>query len=203
MNRIYLSLVLVLFAGVTAACQVPGLAGSPDVPGSSVAPAPTPQEFEAALLEDGLTFEEYETAFLAFVECAAGFGYKLQSDPVLTSRKNYEYQLGRKLADGESEQRRQDARAGFEACRVRHFDAVQRQWVIQTAMNEAELQEARDHLGACMRAAGYDVPEHPAQENWTGYVRVIEGADPAPREAFRRCLPLTQQAFGMRSSEVP
>lgn len=136
-----------------------GLAGSPDSSGSSVAPAPTPQEFEAALLEGGLTFEEYETAFFAFVECAEGFGYKLQSDPVLTSRKNYEYQLGRKLPDGESEQQRQDARAGFEACRVRYFDAVQRQWVIQTAMNEAELQEARDHLGACLRAAGYDAPE--------------------------------------------
>ncbi len=122
---------------------------------------------------------------------------------MLTSRKNYEYQLGRKLADGESEQRRQDARAGFEACRVWHFDAVQRQWVIQTAMTEAEFQEARDHLGACMRAAGYDTPEHSAQENWTDYIRVIEGADPAPREAFRNCLPLTQQAFGMRSNEVP
>jgi len=203
MNRFTLSLVLFVLAGVTAACQASGLAGNPDGPGSSVAAAPTPQEFEAALLEDGLTFDEYETAFLAFAACAAGFGYELQSDPVLTSRRNYDYQLGRKLADGESEQRRQDARAGFEACRLRYFDAVQRQWAIQTALDETELQAARDHLGACLRAAGYDAPEHPAQEDWTGYIRFIEGADPAPREAFRACLPLTQQSFGMRSNEVP
>ena len=30
---------------------------------------PTPQDFEAALLEGGLTFEEYEEAFFAFVGC--------------------------------------------------------------------------------------------------------------------------------------
>lgn len=164
---------------------------------------PTPQDFEAALLEGGLTFEEYEEAFFAFVGCIDEEGWSLVGEPTLTSRLSYDYDLVSSVRETAGPEARDQALAGLERCRTEYFDAVQRQWAIQTAMTETEAQEARDHLGACMRAVGYDLPEHPAQDDWNDYIRVIEGSDPAPREAFRACLPLTQKEFGLRSSEVP
>ena len=156
--------------------------------------------FQTDLLKDGVTFEEYEKAMFAFVECAADAGWVLVGPPRLTTRKNYDFQFTRQPTGGPSDQAAEAERL---RCAEIYFDDVQRVWALSTVMPEKERQEARDFLGACMRAEGIEVPEHPTSEDWIQYIRVIPGTDHVPRRTFIACQKATAEKFGLLPGEVP
>ncbi|MBI2766791.1 MAG: hypothetical protein HYX53_12900 [Chloroflexi bacterium] len=57
--------------------------------------------------------------------------------------------------------------AKLNRCVDERLRAVRDAWSLQNAPSEAEVQSARDLLGACLRAAGVDVPEHPTSQELT------------------------------------
>lgn len=161
-------------------------------------------DFESKLVADGeLTFEEYERAFLAFGECAKTLGWEFPEPPRLTSRQNYEFRLYRPNSEGVAPETIQASQRAVESCRMEYFDEIQRVWSLKTALSGVERQEARDDLGRCLELAGYDLPEHPSSDDWTPFIVVGSGLDVAARQTWRECKKLTQEKYGLLSSEVP
>ena len=142
-------------------------------------------DFESKLLADGeLTFEEYERGFLAFGECAKTHGWEFPEPPRLTSRQNYEFRLYRPNSEGVAPETIQASQQAVEDCRMEYFDEIQRIWSLKTALSGVERQAARDDLGRCLEAAGYDLPEHPSSDDWTPFIVVSSGLDLAARRTF-------------------
>jgi hypothetical protein len=112
---------------------------------------------QAAALADGvLTFQEYEAAVLATVQCFREKGLSLYQEPALDALRNYAYSV---FLPNEGIQ---EAERSMKDCEREHFNAVAMAWASYKAPNEAEiLQQARDALGECIRARGQDAPEHP------------------------------------------
>jgi len=192
-------------AVVTVACVtafIVACAGSehtaPPLPTSA---AITTSDFQRELMADGVTFDEYERAFFAYADCVTAAGFEFVTPPRLTSRKNYDYQLMRRNVGGAADQAAEEERL---RCGAEYWNEIQGVWSISTVMSQAERQEARDYLGACMRAEGVpDIPEHPTSQDWVQYIRVIPGNDPEPYRAFSRCQKLASEKYGLLPSEVP
>ncbi|MGE5595802.1 MAG: hypothetical protein ACM3S1_07185 [Hyphomicrobiales bacterium] len=124
-------------------------------------------------MANGLTFAEYEQAFLAFADCAKQAGWSFESEPVLAARQNYDFRMVLPGANGPGLD--QLSLNALEDCRVAYFDSVQQQWAMQTPMSEQERQQARDWLGSCTRERGVDVPTHPSASDWTPFIVVSSG----------------------------
>lgn len=164
-------------------------------------------DFERNLMEDGLTFEEYERAFLALLECVAEFGW-IPVEPPELRRNQFVYTLhrpGPAPTPGEGVLLGDDVRA----CDREYFTHTQLSWARANQMSAKEKQDARYHMGECLRGLGYEeVPEHPSTADWERLflqVPVNEGdqASIDRHNAFRSCLEQTNEEFQMLPYEIP
>lgn len=126
-------------------------------------------DFERTLLADGvLTFEEYEEATFAAIQCmkSSGFGIgpgdgpevqdKLEG-PRLTPRGRYTYN-----PYSPPNFDRDEFIRIITDCKRRYTDVVDFFWAVKTAPAETELQRMRSEIAACLRAVGHEVPEQPS-----------------------------------------
>lgn len=171
---------------------------------SATATATSEMDFQERLLADGLTFEEYEEAFLAYAACAEESGWQFPQEPRLTSRQNYDfifYRPGGSASASPEEQ--QEWLADLKKCENTYFSEVQRTWANQTAMTGSERQAARDALGACLREHGRETPEHPSESDWEYYIVISSAATLEERMDFRDCIAKVREEFGLLSGDVP
>lgn len=125
-------------------------------------------DFEKPFLQDGvITFQEYEQATFAAIECFKSSGFSIGpgdgpevpdgiSGPRLTKRGKYTYnpvsppnysieQFGAAVAE----------------CKTKHSGVIDFFWAVKSAPSETELQDARKAIGVCLRESGREVPEQP------------------------------------------
>ena len=173
--------------------QASGVQASDGVVGQAAAPADMP-----------VTFKEYDEGFQAMTACLAKIGWLPERPPRLTTRNVYDFQFYMPNAGLDPSQAQRSAwENGFQACQADHFDRVQRVWEIKMSMSEAESQNARDFLSACMRGQGVQIAEHPVEADLVPLIRITAETDRAAHKVFQRCLVETQHEFDLRNGEVP
>jgi hypothetical protein len=145
-------------------------------------------------------FETYERAFFEFVACAQENGWELVEPPQLTALQLYEYQFRGTSASARAE-------VSLAGCASQtDFERIQFAWSSKNAPSEGELQAARDTMGECLRGRGYDVPEHPAREDWNYFRRLPpegRGNERTVRNDFSACVRAMREEHELRPSEVP
>jgi hypothetical protein len=157
-----------------------------------------------ALADGGVTFEEYQAGFLAMTDCLAQAGWIPEQPSRLTTRQVYEYWFYvPDPGDMATPHQRERWAAALVDCRTAHFDGVQRVWELKMTMSEAERQQARDYLGACMRGRGLGASDHPTEDDMVNLVRVQPGRSSSDYVVFKDCLKETQSRFDLRRAEVP
>jgi hypothetical protein len=164
-------------------------------------------EFEQSLLEDGvLTFDEYEQATFAAVECmkSAGFGIgpgdgpevpENTEGPRLTSRGKYTYNPFSPPNFNKDEFIRI-----VTECKRRYSDVVDFFWAIKTAPTEVELQTMRASIGSCLRDTGHEVPEHPSSLDLARVMYPPDGKPAAgvgPPEFYLQCAQPVAEEHGL------
>jgi hypothetical protein len=152
--------------------------------------------YQRAFLEDGvLTFAEYEAATLAYLQCLEDKGVIVQYDdgkelkdgPALSPRGQY---LFTTTLPHRPEKRAtlSEFRAIESACGTEFADVVFQLWAEHVAPTQQELAAARDALGACLRGAGLDVPEHPSSTDFGPVASSIH---------YRDCSRQVSEEFGI------
>ncbi|MBA4182101.1 MAG: hypothetical protein C0506_16060 [Anaerolinea sp.] len=139
---------------------------------------------QLAFLEDGLvTFEEYEIAVLATVQCLDDAGIKVGRPELRFAGKYYRY---------ESEIPGDQADLLFprlEACN-NEWQPVVDAWYAEHIATEAEIQKARKALVKCLQAAGFDIPNNPTAEEMSRLQR-------APSQTFVGCVNAIDEEYGL------
>ncbi|MBI5949283.1 MAG: hypothetical protein HY875_14190 [Chloroflexi bacterium] len=159
-------------------------------------------EYQRAILKDGvLTFGEYERSIFDEIAClkAAGFevgGVPLPGrpkpgpDPALTRRGEYQY-VSRALALTESE-----AEARRTHCSESFTSVIRNLWFEHVAPTQADLQAARDAIGACLRGAGFTVSVHPGTQELLAIAFPPDGKPTNPAiEPYTTCTQSVQIEF--------
>ena len=108
--------------------------------------------------DDQLTFEEYDGAVDAMVKCIRDKDVFITDPAYSTAFRQFEYLVGATSTLEEAD----PAEAVWERCYREFVDVVETAWVIQNAPSEEEAQAYRSQVAACLRARGFDVPEHPS-----------------------------------------
>jgi hypothetical protein len=117
-------------------------------------------DFQRALFADGrLTFAEYEGAILSLTQCFKDHGLTIV-ELNLNARNKYEMAIG--LVPGDVER----SKKSYDQCRQEYYSIVEQVWLQNIQPSESELQSARDDLAACLRLRGYELPEHPASQDF-------------------------------------
>jgi len=127
-------------------------------------------DFQLSLIEDGrLTFSEYERATFETLTCLEMGGLQIGHSsvagligadapgPRLDRRGRYEYGI-----TGAQGSRPEDAMKTVAKCSAEYSDIISFFWAARVVPSEQEFIQARQKLAACLRLAGYDVPEHPS-----------------------------------------
>lgn len=155
--------------------------------------------------QPGVTFQDYERAFWAFMQCAEEGGWELVEPPEVSARQRFVYQLY-KPSHVVPEGQTPSAEEGFtlleevEVCNRDYFTDIDRAWTEQNLPTEQELTDARRALGACVREAGYEYPEEPSTADWEAWDILLDGSDPAEVERFwsgRACMEKIQEEFAL------
>lgn len=148
----------------------------------------TPSAVQLALLADGeLTFDEYESAVLATVQCLKEAGLTMVDTPRLDlsgTRYVFGYFAGR---DDEEFDR---SRAIFGDCYTLHQAVVDREWGRLTAPPEGRLQDALAALANCLELAGFEIAGPISQADFIPLTQ----QDP---EQFNRCLAAVSKEFSI------
>lgn len=105
--------------------------------------------------DDQLTFEEYDGAIDAMVQCIRDEDVFITDPEYSTVFRQFEYLVGANATRAE---------AVWERCYREFVDLVERAWVVQNAPSEEEAQAYRSRAAACLRAKGFDIPEHPSHD---------------------------------------
>lgn len=136
-------------------------------------------DYQRAILQDGfVSMDEYQQAALAFVQCARDVGVTFVTEPKQDAIGDYGFSF-RFTSAGQ--------KPAKDACYAKYFAQVQMAWAGYRAPHEDEiLQNARDDLGNCLRAAGMDIPKHPNSADFKEYMT-------NPTAAFARCAQSVQQ----------
>ena len=144
--------------------------------------------YEKDILKDGsVTFAEYEAAVFSTVRCYNEGGVSVTEypskqggapgpGPKLTARGEYQY-LPKFPADA-------DPKAATDLlgrCEKEFVGVIRPLWLDHVSPTQAEVQEVRDEMGNCLRAAGFDVPAHPAQEDLLKIAFPPDGMPPGGR----------------------
>lgn len=147
-----------------------GVSSTAPTPSTSTTPEEIP-EFQRALLEDGVTFDEYESAVLAAVACLEANGIEVygpyRNDQLPRGRKIYApgydpsltYSFGWTLPDTASSDLQDAADAVYDDCVAEYLDHVEAAWSDVTAPTEEELDRAYEDLVACLRDQGFEIDD--------------------------------------------
>ena len=121
-------------------------------------------QFQRELLSDGrLTYEEYERAVLATVQCVKDNGIEIAKEIHSAPGKRIAFEF----VGGTTEDERARASAVYEDCYREFEETVDLVWAEQNAPDEKTLELARDALAQCLRAGGYQgLPAHPEREDF-------------------------------------
>jgi hypothetical protein len=155
-----------------------------DLSEGSVSPLPAQLE----LLSDGvLTFDEYETAVLATVQCLAEAGVRIVSEPHLDlSGTRYVYQYFAGSNDVEFE----EIRSTWIECYTLHQAVVDGEWARYTAPPEGRLRDALLALETCLAESGFEFQSPVSQADF----QTLTDQNP---EEFTACLSGISQEFGI------
>lgn len=118
-------------------------------------------EFQRERLQDGkLTYEEYESAVLATVQCLRDRGVVISVEPRRAS--------GNLLQFAWASTAETDAAGwpAYESCYREHQALIDLLWSQQNQPSEETVQRARAALADCLREAGEDLPENPASADF-------------------------------------
>ena len=184
----------VVAALVLAACaggrsRPAGPSGSP--PPGLLAVIEELSDAQEAILADGeITYGEYEGAYLAYAECVRAAGGNIERGPFWDEAdRDFHVWVGWPAAS-DAELRRTAA-----SCWDETVGPLQDWWIWQEMgrPSRAELEERDrrflDGIGACLRAAGYDVPTHPNPDE----LEVFADQDAA---TYRACVEEASPGFG-------
>jgi hypothetical protein len=137
---------------------------------------------DVGVLEGSVTYEAYERAVLATVQCIREAGMGVSGvTPVPGRRLTY-------IAYGLPGEK--DPRPGLRIsseCYDSHLRAIDMAWIIATQPSEQQLDRARGALAECLRAAGESVPDPPSTED---LVRLQQSAP-----AFGECSDAVSKEF--------
>lgn len=140
---------------------------------TSSVPATMPGDipaFQRALLEDGVTFAEYESAVLAAAACIEQHGFEVYgpfTGDQLPRGKVYapgsdpsqRYSLGVVTPDTASAEIQNAARSALDDCQTEYLDYVDAAWDDVVAPSEEDLNRFYTDLVACLRGNGFDIDE--------------------------------------------
>jgi hypothetical protein len=154
---------LALLGGVLVSCSSGGDAAPSNRP--TVDPAliltsgnNEPSERQLEMLADGeVTFQEYEEAFFAYVQCADDAGIGLRSEPQLDAhglKYSATFRGAPDIAQAEANLQK------LSTCEEIHLLSVLRLWDETNRPSEALLQEAEAAATACVAEGGVEIPPH-------------------------------------------
>lgn len=110
------------------------------------------------LLDGELVYSEYERAFWALIACFEEAGLQVGPEPSIDANGTVNYRL---LGGANLEQ----VAAVLETSRVcefQHWSILNRVWVWQTRITEAERNEARRYISECLREFGIGTSDIPS-----------------------------------------
>lgn len=128
-------------------------------------------EFQQALLEDGVTFDEYETAVLAAAACIQERGFEVygpyRDDQLPGGRKLYApgydpslgYSLGVTYPATAGDEFQDAADAAYDDCVAEYLDFVDAAWSDVVAPTEEDLDRFYADLVACLRDQGFTIDD--------------------------------------------
>jgi hypothetical protein len=155
-----------------------------DLSEGTVSPSPS----QLALLDDGsVTFDEYEAAVLATVQCLKDAGIQVVDEPRLDlSGTRYVYRYFAGFSDAEFE----EVRLSYQECYTLHQAVVDVEWAKLTAPPQGRLQEALTSLASCLADAGFEVPTQISDSDFANLL----AQDPI---TFNTCLERVTEQFGI------
>lgn len=133
--------------------------------------AGTVSAYQKNILKDNtVTFAEYQAAVFGAVACwqHEGFavtGYGPVPGPVLNARGAYDYLQTAPVGMSSDQQTKLIAK-----CTDEYVSLLQPLWTDHVAPSQQDVQAARDALGDCLREKGYDLPAHPASQDFTALI---------------------------------
>lgn len=219
---------LVAFAVVAAGCgedagKPAGSTQAPGGPTTNVTPlklsanqvkqlSEKASALERGIFEDGtVSFSEYETAVFASVQCFKDAGIRvtiypspqtgganLPDGPKLTGRGEYQYLP--EFPPGTPQKQATDLLA---KCDQGLVGVIRPLWLGHISPTASDTQAARDGMGACLRDAGHDVPQHPASEDLLKIAFPPDGQPPAGKvdlpPDYEQCAEKAAEQLGVPS----
>jgi|SRR6185312_3561491 hypothetical protein len=136
-------------------------------PSSSSAIAGAPA-FQKAILQDGtVTFDEYQRAVFATIQCAKDHGVKILTGPTLGPGKKYVYTMG----GGTTTADLGATQAQYVNCLNQYENLVDIAWTNETRPTQDQVNKARAALITCLQQAGLTVPDSPAPSDFLAISR--------------------------------
>lgn len=179
---------MLLMAGALVSSACSGDSGA--LPGPSVNPlniltsgAAEPSARQLELIADGeVNFQEYEEAYLAFVQCVTDAGITIREGPRLDVHgQNYRtsFAVGSTPAEAEASNR------VMAECQDRHLRSVLVLWSAANRPSEALLQEAQQALRACLADRSIEMPPHLTGDDFGALLSAAASGEPGGIPAGR------------------
>lgn len=165
---------------------------------------------QKVILDDGLiTFDEYEAAIFAAIRCYRDADVEISAyptrnntppgpGPTLTARGEYQY-----LANFREGTTADEANKIIVKCERDIVGIIRPLWLDHVSPDEREVQQSRDEMAICLKSAGFDVPEHPSQEDLFVVAFPPSGQPPAGRivlpPEYEQCAAPARQKLGLPS----
>ena len=155
-TRFVLAFIAVVSAFLWSSCSDDPNEGKPIPPQELQAILSVTSDFQKALVVDGvLTFVEYESGVLSYIDCMEKAGFPLESLE-LGARQQYVYTI-----HGPRDEGLERGRAIHDQCHRTYLREIGRLWAFLNRPTEAEVQAARGALADCLREQGAEVPVDP------------------------------------------
>lgn len=162
--------------------QMPG--GSGDT-SSIIAAAPV---FERDILADGkVTFDEYQKAVFATVQCAKAHGIVYLNDPTLGPGKKFTYLM----SFGQTADEAQSLHKAYDACYQQYQYLIDIAWTIENKPTQETLNKATSTFASCLRDAGVTLPDSPS----TADFRTAQASHP---DVFNACSTTVSKQFDLQ-----
>lgn len=116
-----------------------------------------PSSRQLEMIADGeVTFEEYEEAFFAYIQCALDAGIRIREEPRLDAHGQY-YSASFSMGAGAEYETN---RLNLDTCQDRHLLSVLVLYADTTRPSESVLQKANEAVVSCLATNGIEMPSH-------------------------------------------
>lgn len=159
--RVHFLLVIVAAGCLASACSAGGNreSASPTVNDANITTfgVTEPSARQLEMVSDGeVSFQEYEEAYLAYIQCVVDEGIKLREKPHLDAHGKYyeaKFSLG-------SEAELEANKLVLQTCQDRHLLSVLRLWDTANRPSESLIQAANQALVDCLSEQSIMMPAH-------------------------------------------